>query len=111
MKVYSDKIACLSVLLIVTGTFFNVELLQPVYESNSHRAPILIAWWEASRFNSVQGPDIKIPVQQITLYSQISPEVRRFSLITKSYYLHNQLYFNIPITCCKFPVSQFTADG
>jgi hypothetical protein len=31
--------------------------------------------------------------------------------VLKSYIQHNQLHFNIPIICFKFPVSQHTSDG
>jgi len=102
----------LVVILIASSMVWpDSEILKISTGERTVRIPVFNIWWDQSDSYTVQSQEAKTTFQIKTEYFLSQIKIDRDSMIMRSYFSHNQLHFNIPLTCCKFSISQYTCDG
>ena len=97
--------------LVLANILSDAEFLNVSTGKRSDEILLFNAWCDRSDSDCVQNQAAKPHLQKMSLRSPVETEINIPSMITKTYYIHNLLHYNIPLTCCKFSVSQFTCDG
>ena len=114
MKVNSkDIISICMVVILITGSLEwpDSDIINISTGECTARLPVFTVWWAQGDLYTVQTQETYAPFQ---VYSDHFPsliKIDRASMIMRTYCSHNKLHFNIPLTCCKFSISQYTCDG
>ena len=88
-----------------------VVLIKNIPDSDFNQQSIFSVWFEGRIISTYPDQEIRALSQNKINIIKIFGFTDHLSLIRKTYQVHNQLHYNIPVIFYKFSVCQHTCDG